>query len=388
MKNLFPYFKNNNQNIYLDSAASTQILDKSLEKINNIYLNHYSNIHRGLCDNAEYTTLQYEESRVNIANFIGANYKEIIFTKGTTEGINLLANHYKNVLNPGDIILLTKMEHHSNILPWIELVKYGIEIKYIDVNSNGILDLEDFKLKYNNKVKLISICYISNVTGIINPIDYIINSINHENTDVIIDAAQAISNIEIDVKKIKCDYLVFSAHKSYGPNGVGILYASKDKIEKLSLYQTGGDTVDNVSFNNINYLEAPYRFEAGTPNITGIIAFNESINFLKNNKIDYNYINKLENYLIDNEFNIIGIGFKRAPIISISTEKYNINDLAYYLSIKNVCFRFGTHCATPFVKEVLKLNGTIRFSFGAYNDIDDIDKLIDIINKFKEKKNG
>lgn len=385
MKEKFPFFKNNKDSIFLDSAASSQIYIKSLEKINNVYENNYSNIHRGLYKQSEKTSNQYDETKITLSKLLNANNNEIIWTKGTTESLNLLANHYYTVLKKGDIVILSKMEHHANLVPWQRLQDKGIKIEFIDV-VNGILDYESFEKLLNKNVKLLSICHASNVTGVINPIKEIIKKCKELNIDTIIDAAQTFSHLKIDVKDLNCDFLVFSAHKAYGPNGVGCLYGKHEKLKNLTKYQVGGDTIDIVEYNKTLFLPPPQSFEAGTPNIVNIIAFNESLKFLENNIINnVELFNPLKYFLIENKFKIIAENASRVPILSFYHEKINNFDLAYYLSLKNVCCRVGEHCAMPFIKENLKITGTIRFSLGCYNDDNDINKTIDILKKFIER---
>ncbi len=383
MKEQFPFFKNNKDIIFLDSAASSQIHKNVLEKINYVYENNYSNIHRGLYKNSEITSNMYEKTKENLAKFINAEKDEIIWTKGTTEGLNLLANHFFNKLKKNDVVLLTKMEHHANLVPWQKLLKKGIKIEFINV-IDGILDFDDFKDKISKlNVKVISICHASNVTGVINPINDIISISKHYNAETIIDAAQTFSHLNIDVKNLDCDYMVFSSHKAYGPNSLGCLFVKKNKIKDLTLYQVGGDTVETVSYRETLFLEPPQCFEAGTPNISGVIAFNEAIDFLsKNIENNYYLLKPLISFLEDNDFTIISKDSDRVPILSFYHKKINNFDLAYYLSLKNVCCRIGEHCAMPFIKENLNINGTIRFSLGIYNDYEDINKSVEILKKF------
>lgn len=384
-KNRFPFFENNKDIIYLDSAASSQMLDTTLEKQMEVSSKFYSNIHRGIYKQSELCTDLYEYSRELVSKYINCLQKEIIWTTGTTDGLNLLANSYYNKLKLGDIVLLSKMEHHANLVPWQRLKEKGIILEFIDVN-NGILNMDDFDIKIKNpNVKVLSITYASNVTGIINPIKDIIEKTKNYNIDTIIDAAQVASHHKINVKDLNCDYLVFSAHKCYGPNGVGVLYGKYEKLKELSLYRTGGDVVKDVTYESSTFQDPPYCFEAGTPNITGIISFSESIKFLDcinsshSENLDFA---ELYEFLNNNKFSVIGEKENRVPIISIYHPDINLMDFSYFLSIHNICFRVGEHCAMPFIRENLKINGTLRFSFGIYNDKEDITSLIKVINKF------
>lgn len=386
MKSRFPFFKNNKDIIYLDSAASTHMVDTALSKQIDFISNDYSNIHRGLYKQSELSTKLFEESRKVISDFINSSINEIVWTYGTTDGLNILANSYSKKLVKGDIILLTEMEHHANIVPWQQLKKNGVEIKYIKVN-NGILDLNDFNEKIKNqRVKVISLTFVSNVTGVINPVDYIINKARSQNIDTIIDAAQAISNLDIDVKKLDCDFLVFSAHKCYGPNGLGVLYGKYNKLKELTPLRYGGDMIDSVTYENSIFKAPPYNLEAGTPNISSIVAFSESIIFLKEiknvKKLD---INLLTESLKNMDFIIIADEALRVPIISFYHPSFSALDIAYYLTMKKLCFRVGDHCAMPFIKQNLNINGTIRFSFGVYNTIDDINAINENLEKLLKR---
>lgn len=385
MKDLFPYFANNEKSIFLDSAASSQIHKDALQKINEVYTTNYSNIHRGLYKQSELTNNQYEATKKQLAKMMKCLPKELIWTKGTTEALNLLANHYYNTLKLGDKVLLSQMEHHANIVPWQRLQEKGIIIEYINVN-NGILDMDDFNKKLDIHVKVVSICHASNVTGVINPIKEIIEICKQNGTATIIDAAQSFSHMNIDVKDLDCNFLVFSAHKSYGPNGLGVLYGKYKNLQNLSLYQVGGDTIDTVTYKETVFQSPPHCFEAGTPNIVGVIAFNESLKFLEHHRSNNAALfEPLKIFLIENKFNVIAKDAERVPILSFYHDDINLLDLSYYLSLKNLCFRVGDHCAMPFIKENLGISGTIRFSLGAYNDKDDIDKTIHILKKYLDR---
>lgn len=386
MKEFFPYFENNKKSIFLDSAASSQIHKSALEKINEVYTHNYSNIHRGLYKQSEITTTQYENTKKQLSKMMNCSENELIWTKGTTESINILANHYYKTLKAGDKILLSKMEHHANLVPWQQLKEKGIIIDYINVN-NGILDMDDFNKKLDIHVKVVSICHASNVTGVINPVEEIIKICKQNGTATIIDAAQTFSHMIIDVKELDCNFLVFSAHKSYGPNGVGVLYGKYKNLENLSLYQVGGDTIDIVTYENTVFQNAPHRFEAGTPNIVGIIAFNESLKFLENNRSNnFILLDPLKMFLIEKKFSVIASEASRVPILSFYHPDINLLDFSYYLSLKNLCFRVGDHCAMPFIRENLGIKGTIRFSLGVYNDKDDILKTINVIDKYLNRR--
>ena len=390
-KNQFPIFENQKNIVYLDSAATTQKPKGVIERINNFYKNENSNIHRGLYKLSENATKEYENSRKIIAKFINADNNEIIFTKGTTESINLLVYTIKEILPKGkNEIVLSEMEHHSNIVPWQQLEKVsGYKIKIIPIKKDLTLDYKAAKKIINNKTAIVSISLISNALGTINNIKEIIKIAKKYNAITIIDAAQAVSHIKIDVKNLDCDFLVFSGHKTYGPLGIGILYGKYNLLEKLRPFNFGGDMIKSVSFKESKFLESPHKFEAGTQNIPGAIVLGEAINFIQ--KIGFNNIQKHEknllNYTYENLKTIKGITIynpkSSQSIISFNLKGIHCHDVAQILGDENICIRAGHHCAMPLMSR-LGINGTCRISLGVYNTKEDIDKLILGIKKCRE----
>ncbi|MDH3005056.1 MAG: aminotransferase class V-fold PLP-dependent enzyme [Candidatus Shikimatogenerans sp. JK-2022] len=382
--------------IYFDNSSTTQKPKCLINNIKKYYYNYNSNINRYNYNLSNKTTIFIEKCRKKIKNFINAkNVKEIIFTKGTTESINLLSNSLNLIEN--DEILITVMEHHSNIIPW-QLLSYKKKIKlnFIKINNKYNIDIKDLKKKINKNTKLISITHISNVFGTILPIYYIVKIIKNFNKKILIllDGAQSIAHIPIDVQKLNIDFFVFSAHKIYGPTGLGILYGKINKLKKLKKYQVGGSMVKYVDFKKTIYLDLPNKLEAGTPNISSIISFYYVIKFLEKIKI-YNiniYENKLVEYtkkLLLNNHKIILYGkndIYNTSILSFNVKNINNFDIGCLLNNYGICVRTGYHCAQPLFNYLNIKNGTIRLSYGIYNNKEEINKfyfyLLKIINKF------
>ncbi|WGH25190.1 MAG: aminotransferase class V-fold PLP-dependent enzyme [Candidatus Shikimatogenerans bostrichidophilus] len=386
----FPILKKKNF-IYFDNSSTTQKPKCLINNINYYYSNLNSNINRSNYTLSNKTTDLIYKSRNKIKHFIHAKYaKEIIFTKGTTESINLISNSLNWSKN--DEIVITLLEHHSNFLPW-QLLSYKkkIKLKFIKINKLYNIDLNDLKKKINNKTKLISITHISNVFGTILPIYYIVNIIKKINNKILIllDGAQSIAHIPIDVQKLNIDFFVFSAHKIYGPTGLGILYGKKNILKKLNKYQVGGSMVKYVSLKKTTYLDLPSILEAGTPNISSIISFYYVIKFIEKIKI-YN-INIYENKLIEytkklflNNKKIILYGknnIYNSSILSFNVKNINNFDLGCLLNKYGICVRTGYHCAQPLFNYLKLKNGTIRISYGLYNKKEEINKFYFLLLK-------
>ncbi|WP_212113115.1 aminotransferase class V-fold PLP-dependent enzyme [Candidatus Shikimatogenerans silvanidophilus] len=388
----FPIFNkkifDNKNLVYFDNASTTQKPYSVIKSIEKYYKNINSNVHRGSHYISNLSTLKIEKSRKIIQKFINASYNhEIIFTKGTTDSINLIALGIKKYIKQDDIIIISQMEHHSNIIPWQNLckeTKSKLEVLPLDKNYNINLSLLDYLLeKKKEKVKIISLVHISNVIGLENNIKKIINKAHKNNTLVLIDGAQSLSHTNINVKKFDIDFYVFSSHKIYGPTGLGILYGKEKLLKKISPIQFGGGMVKNFSFNlnKIEYEDLPLILEPGTPNISSIISFSESIKFI--NKIGINNIKEYENKLlkyalyklskIDNIF-LYGKNIIKYPIISFNIKNYHPFDIGMILDKYGIAVRTGNHCAQPFVKFINK-KGTIRISLSFYNTYEEIDYL-------------
>ena len=377
----FPILKNN-ELIYLDNASTTQKPQSVIDSISNFYQNNNANVHRGAYQIAEIATKQYELARKQIAQFINANHNEIIFTKSTTEAINLIAYSLgMNSYVKGDEIIISEMEHHSNIIPWQMISKkFNFVLKYIPLLDNGTLDIKNISTLITDKTKLISITHMSNVLGTINPIKDIIKIAKKNNIETLIDAAQSISHINIDVKKLGCDYLAFSGHKIMGPTGVGVLYGAKDKLNNLSPFLGGGHMIKEVSMDSFSFNDTPWKFEAGTPNIAQVIGLGEAIKFynMYANKNLHTHTSKLFNYLIEKLNSIPEIALypdsmiSRGPVISFSINKIHAYDIAKLLDTFGICIRAGHHCAQPILNKynITSLN---RISIYFYNTKKEID---------------
>ncbi len=379
--------------IYLDNAATSQKPKNVIDAIETYYREYNSNIHRGVHTLSENATETYESSRLKIKNFINANStKEIVFVRGATEAINLVAQSLgRDSLNENDEIIITELEHHSNIVPWQLLSQQtGAKLKFIPINNKGELIEEEYKKLLNKKTRIVAVGHISNALGTINPIETIIAMAHEYGAKVLIDGAQAAPHTLIDVKKLDCDFYVFSGHKVFGPTGVGVLYGKKDLLEKMPPYQGGGDMIKMVSMKETQYNDLPYKFEAGTPNIAGVIGLGAAIDYV--NKIGLEnistYENELLNYANQQASEITGLKFigtarQKASILSFTLDGIHPHDVGTVLNSEGIAIRTGHHCAMP-VMEYFKIPATSRASFTFYNTHEEIDALIKTIEKCKK----
>ena len=374
--------------IYFDNASTTQKPQVVIDSIVEYYSQYNANIHRGSYSIAEKATRKYEEARYKIAKFINADIEEIIFTSGTTQSINFIAYAYGNSLNDGDEIILSKMEHHSNIVPWQMLVSSkNIKLKYIPLLDNGKLDLNKFKQLITNKTKLISIIHMSNIIGTINPITEIINTAHNNNIPILVDAAQSIAHQKIDVKKINCDFLAFSGHKIMGPTGIGILFINKKIINSIEPFMRGGHMIKTVSPQTSTWNDIPWRFEAGTGNISQAIGLAKSIDYIESigSENIKKHTDKLLVHLLSKLKKISGISIyghhsKSGPVVSFNVEGCHPYDIAKLLDNYGICIRSGHHCG-QLLMETLSINFSCRVSLFAYNSIDEIDYFIKSLRK-------
>ena len=377
---------NNNQLVYFDNAATTQKPIQVIESINKYYSEYNANIHRGIHTLAEKATQEYEKTRKTVSKFINSrSEKEVIFTRGTTEGINLIASSFvKNFIKKGDEIIISEMEHHSNIVPWQMICEEnGIILKTINVFENGEIDLDNFKKLISNKTKFLSIVHTSNTLGTVNPIKEMIEICKKNNINTMIDGAQASAHSKIDVQDLNCDFFVLSAHKMYGPTGVGIVYGKEEILEKMPPYMGGGEMIKDVNFKKTTYNELPYKFEAGTPNIGDVIGFNEALSFINNIGLDNIslYEKELKNYA-SNSFNkieginIIGNSKNKIGIFSFTMDKIHYYDLGLLLDSKGIAIRTGHHCTQPLMDK-FNLEGTARVSLAIYNTKNEIDYFVE-----------
>ncbi len=373
---------------FLDSSASSLKPISVIEGMAEVYRKYYSNIHRGVYHTSQKTTEAYEKVREKVRDFLHAKTeKEIIFTKGTTEAINLVASTWgeKNITSK-DNILLTKVEHHSNLVPWQQLAKRkGAKIDYVNITEDADLDYNDFLIKMSRRPKLFAVTMMSNALGNINPIKAMVKEAHRNNALVLVDAAQGAPHLPIDVQEMDCDFLAFSGHKMMGPTGIGVLYGKKDILETLPPYQYGGDMILSVKLYETLFKELPWRFEAGTPPIVEAIGLGLAIDYLK--KIGWPEIKKNEDNLIQETLNLLqkkpGIEIygkkdiqNRGGIVSFNLEGIHSHDAGSILDEAGVAVRVGHHCAQPLMEE-LKQMATIRASFYIYNNLDDVKQLME-----------
>jgi len=376
--------------VYLDNAATAQKPLAVIDALVHYYSHYNANIHRGLHTLADEATAAYEASRVAVMEFVGASSPdEIIFTKGTTESINLVAHSWgKTFLQEGDEIIITSLEHHANIVPWqmIAAEKKAI-LKIIPIDDDGILDMDAFKSMLGNKTKFVSVVHVSNALGIINPVEEIIRLAHEFNAVVLVDGAQSSVHLDIDVQTLGCDFYAFSGHKIYGPTGVGVLYGRKDILESMPPYQGGGEMIKEVRFEHTTYNELPFKFEAGTPNIADVIALKAGIDFIKT--IGKPAIRKHEEMLLAYAtaklkeiagLRIIGDVKNKVSVISFVIDGVHPQDLAILLDNQGIAVRTGHHCTQPLMHR-LGIVGTTRASFAAYNTLDEVDLLTQALNK-------
>jgi len=388
----FPILKsriNNHQLVYFDNAATTQKPQSVIDGITNYYKSYNANIHRGIHSLAEKATEEFEETRSLVKEFINASSEnEIIFTRGTTEGINLISSSLsKFYFNEGDEIIISEMEHHSNIVPWQMIADENkLNLKVINVSENGEIDMDHFKSLISERTKLVSIVYISNTLGTINPVKKIIEKCKENNILSVVDGAQSSAHKKIDVTDLNCDFYVFSAHKMYGPTGVGVVYGKEEILEKMPPYMGGGEMIKDVSFSNTSYNNLPYKFEAGTPNIGDVIGFKEAINYIKNIGIDNieTYEISLKKYTEDalkkiDGIKVVGTAKDKVGIFSFTTEKVHYYDLGLLLDAKGIALRTGHHCTQPLMDKY-SLDGTARLSLAIYNSTEEVDYFVESLS--------
>lgn len=374
-----------NHVVFLDTAASAQKPKMVIDAVAESYTKGYANVHRGLYTLSEQATEKYENTRKITRDFIAAKHvEEIIFTKGATESINLVANglaaHY---FTSGDEIIITQMEHHANIVPWQLIAKAkGLVLKYIPITENGELRVDELPKLITHKTKMLSLTHCSNVLGTINPIKEIVQIAKKHNVAVLVDGAQSVVHQAINVQTLDCDFFVFSSHKLYSTTGVGVLYAKKKWHDLMQPYQGGGDMIKEVTMAKTTFADAPYKFEAGTPNIVGVIGLGVAIEYLQG--LGFSNIARHEQELLDyattslhsiKGLRIIGQSQHKAAVISFIIDGIHANDIGTLLDLSGVCVRTGHHCAQPLLQR-FNLTSTVRASFGIYNTASDIDKLM------------
>lgn len=390
----FPILKrkvNNYPLVYFDNAATSQTPQQVIDVIVDYYSNYNANIHRGVHSLSQEATDKYEQARIKIQqHFNAAKAYEILFTSGTTHGINLVASGFASLLKKGDEILVSALEHHSNIVPWQMLCeKTGAVLKVVPMNQNGELIFEEFENLLSEKTKLVFLNHVSNALGTVNPIKKIIDTAHKVGAAVLIDGAQAAPHIKADVQALDVDFYVVSAHKMCGPTGIGILYGKEEWLEKLPPYQGGGEMIETVTFEKTTYAGLPHKFEAGTPNICGGIAFGAALDYM--NKIGFDKIAAYEQVLLDyatkklleiEGMKIYGLSKEKTAVISFNIEGLHPYDIGTLLDKMGIAVRTGHHCAQP-IMDFYKIPGTVRASFAFYNTKEEIDRFIEGVKKAK-----
>jgi cysteine desulfurase/selenocysteine lyase len=377
----------------LDNAASAQKPQAVIDAISRFYSEDYSNIHRAVHQLSERSTRAYEEGRVKVQRFIhAAAAREIIFVRGTTEGINLVAQSYgRTHIGSGDEIIISALEHHSNIVPWQILCEQtGAVLRVIPINDSGEVQLDEFERLLNSRTRLVAIAHISNALGTIVPVRKIIALAHRRDVPVLVDGAQAAPHMKIDVQELDCDFYLFSGHKLYGPTGIGVLYGKANLLEEMPPYQGGGDMISSVTFEKTTYNSLPYKFEAGTPNIEGVVGLAAAIDYL--NDLGLDSIGAYEGELLAygtkrlaqvEGLRIIGTAREKAAVLSFVLEGVHPHDVGTVLDAEGIAVRTGHHCAQP-VMERFGIPATTRASLAFYNKREEIDALVEGIEKVKE----
>ena len=390
IKKRFPVFKKNPNLVFFDTAASALKVDTMIKAITDCYSYEYANIHRGIYDLSAKLTKKYEASRLSVSNFINSpSQNNIIFTKSATEGINLVSSCLSDCyFQDGDEVLVTALEHHANLVPW-HLISKKIKIVTATINTSGEINYNDLIEKINSKTKFIAITHMSNVTGSITNFEPIKIKAKKFNIPILIDGCQFVPHKKLDIKELNPDFYVFSAHKLYGPSGLGVLYMKDYWLDKLGPYQGGGSMIKNVETDSSTYIEGNSKFEAGTPPIAEVIGLSSSIDFINEVGIEniYSYENELTNYAYDkikanNDIKIYGDFNNQTSIISFNLDGLHFNDLAMFLDKKNIAIRTGHHCAQPFMK-FFDISGNARMSIGIYNTKEDVDYFVKSLNEVR-----
>ena len=387
IKSKFPVFKKNPNLVFLDTAASALKVDEMIDATNNCYTNEYANIHRGNYELSSKLTKKFEDARIKVADYLNVSSNNIIFVKSATEGVNLVASCMtKKFFNDGDEIILSYLEHHANLIPW-HLSNKKIKIIPLNLNENLEIIYEELIDKINSKTKLITLTHMSNVTGAITNTDKIKELANKNNIPLLLDGCQFAPHKKVDLKELDPDFYVFSAHKMYGPSGLGILYMKDKWIDAFSPYQGGGQMIYDVDIDKSTYASGYEKFEAGTPPIAPVIGFSSSLSFI--NHIDpdviYNHEMILHDYAYEklskfNNIKIYGPLSNKGAIISFNIEGIHNSDLGAMLDKKNIAIRTGHHCCQPLMKH-LSIKGTSRISFGVYNTKNDVDYFINSVEE-------
>lgn len=382
--------------VYLDNTASAQTPKCVVETIEHIYYNAKANVHRGVHSLSQEATANMETARERVRKFINTeSTDEVIFTRGTTEAINLVASSYGQLLEPGDEVILTVMEHHSNIVPWQLLQqRRGIVIKVVPCDERGVLDIDEYRRLFSPRTRVVSVCHVSNVLGTINPVAEIA-AIAHEHGAVVcIDGAQAVSHLKVDVQEIGADFYAFSSHKMYGPTGIGILYGRRELLEKMPPYQGGGEMIGHVSFSGTTWADLPFKFEAGTPDYVGAAALTKALDYMETAGISRiaAHEHELLKYTTERMLQIPGLRIYgtapgKAAVISFLLGNAHHYDTGILLDQLGIEVRTGHHCAQPLM-ERFGIEGTVRASFALYNTLDEADAFVESLRRVNAMLNG
>ena len=378
--------------VYFDNGATSQKPKVVIDEITEYYNEINANIHRGVHTLSQLATDAYEESRLKIQKHINAKHShEVLFTSGTTFGINLVANGFASILKPSDEVLVSALEHHSNIVPWQMLCeKTGAILKVIPMNEKGELIMSEYDKLLSDKTKMVTVNHISNALGTINPIKYMIDKAHEVGSAILIDGAQAVPHLQPNVQELDCDFYVFSGHKMCGPTGTGILYGKEDWLNKLPPYQGGGEMIKEVTFEKTTYADLPHKFEAGTPNIAGGIVLGTAVDYMNN--IGFENIQKQELELLDygtkrlleiEGLRIYGTSTAKTSVISFNIDGIHPYDIGTIIDKRGIAVRTGHHCAQP-IMNFYNIPGTIRASFSFYNTKEEIDLMVEAVKKAKQ----
>ena len=375
--------------VYLDNAATSQKPQAVIDAISDYYSGENANIHRGVHYLSELATRKYEETREKVKDLINAkSTREIIFVRGTTEAVNLVSSTYgRENIKAEDEIIISNMEHHSNIVPWQLLCEStDAKLKVIPINDDGEIIFDEYQKLMSDKTKLVAVVHTSNSLGTINPVKRIIEVAHSHNVPVLLDGAQAVPHQKIDVQELDCDFFAFSSHKFFGPTGVGVLFAKEDLLEKMPPYEGGGEMITSVTFEKTTYNELPHKFEAGTPNIAGVVALGAAIDYV--NEVGYENIHEHEEELLKyatealsfiQPLRIIGTAAKKASVISFTLDNIHPHDMGTILDRRGIAVRTGHHCTQP-VMERFNVPATTRASFAFYNTKEEVDRLVEGIH--------
>ena len=376
--------------VFLDSAASSQKPRQVIAAINEYYETAHANVHRGVYALSQKATEMYEDTRHLVQQLINAKEeREIIFVRGCTEGINLVASSFgRQFLHPGDVILLSAMEHHSNIVPW-QLIceERGASIEVIPMSDEGVLDMEAYQRMLHGRVKLVAVTHMSNALGTINPVKGMIQAAHEHHIPVLVDGAQSVPHMQVDVQDLNADFYVFSSHKMYGPTGIGVLYGKAHWLEQMPPYHGGGEMIETVTFAKTTYNTLPFKFEAGTPDIAGGIGLAAAIRYIQSIGLDQMAAHEhgLLEYATDQlsnleEVQLIGTARHKAGVVSFNVKGAHHYDVGALLDKQGIAVRTGHHCTQPLMDR-LGIAGTVRASFGVYNDFNDVDQLVTALKK-------